>query len=175
MKKLLALLPILLLASCARQSKIVPMPRATAPLTPTKIVQVVVPKSRSVHFAWDASAVDATHAAPDGYRLWWGTSPGTYSSSLDAKTNLTATVTNLTKGATYYLTAEAYRDTKLARSTELRYLVPTYDVFGVGVTLIQSDRSGGPWVAVTNYPAVRVVNTNATEFYSSKLDIWIEP
>lgn len=60
----------------------------------------------SVTLAWDPS--------PDsfviGYRMYLGGSPGTYTNSFDVGLNLTATVTELAVGGTYYFTVRAVGD-----------------------------------------------------------------
>ena len=58
-----------------------------------------------VRAAWDAVA-NAT-----GYRLYYGTSSGNYSSSIDATNQTTLTVSGLTDGARYYFVVKAYNST----------------------------------------------------------------
>src|SRR5262249_49383388 len=60
--------------------------------------------AQSVSLGWTAST-DPTAA---GYNLYWGTSSGEYSGSVDVGTNTTFTVTNLTVGNTYYFAATSY-------------------------------------------------------------------
>lgn len=58
----------------------------------------------NVTLAWDASP-DETVV---GYRIYWGPATGNYTNSLTLSNVLTATLTNLTAGATYYLAATAF-------------------------------------------------------------------
>jgi hypothetical protein len=58
----------------------------------------------SVTLAWNAS----TNSRVTGYNVYYGQASGQYTSSVDAGSNLTATVTGLTPGITYYFAAQAY-------------------------------------------------------------------
>ena len=60
--------------------------------------------SAQVTLAWDAST------APNlgGYKLYYGTSSGTYPSSVDVGPSTTYTLTGLTPGQTYYFAITAY-------------------------------------------------------------------
>jgi hypothetical protein len=70
--------------------------------------------------AWDA-VPNAT-----GYRLYYGTSSGNYPSSIDAKTQTTATVSGLTDGARYYFAVKAYSSSTMSNfSGEVSAIVPT--------------------------------------------------
>ena len=69
--------------------------------------------------AWDAVA-DAT-----GYRVYYGTSSGNYSSSVDAQNQTSATVSGLTDGARYYFAAKAYNSATTSDfSNEVSAVVP---------------------------------------------------
>src|SRR5262245_42225909 len=57
-----------------------------------------IARGGQVSLAWDANPEPNVA----GYRLYYGTSPGNYTSFLDVGTATTATVTNLTDGVTYY-------------------------------------------------------------------------
>ena len=57
-----------------------------------------------MRLAWNASP-DSSVA---GYRVYWGAASTNYTNSLNAGTNLTATVTNLVRGTKYYFAATAY-------------------------------------------------------------------
>jgi fibronectin type 3 domain-containing protein len=54
--------------------------------------------------AWDASSP----AGVIGYKLYYGTSSGNYSQSIDVGNSTSYTVSNLTDGQTYYFAAKAY-------------------------------------------------------------------
>jgi hypothetical protein len=60
-----------------------------------------------------------------GYRLYYGTSSGNYSSSVDAQNQTSATVSGLTDGARYYFAAKAYNSaTTSGFSNEVSAVVP---------------------------------------------------
>jgi hypothetical protein len=61
----------------------------------------------SVTLAWD------TDSGAAGYRLYYGTSSGNYSQSMDVGNQTTATVSNLTAGQTYYFAVAAYNSSGL--------------------------------------------------------------
>ena len=71
----------------------------------------------SLTLAWDASPDPAVF----GYRLYWGTAPGQYTSSLDVRTATTMTVNNLVDGRAYYFVVRAYNalNTESAPSVEV--------------------------------------------------------
>ncbi len=58
-----------------------------------------------VSVAWDAVS------GATGYKLYYGTASGSYSSNVDAKTATSYTVANLTDGTRYYFAAQAYNST----------------------------------------------------------------
>ncbi|MFO1204710.1 MAG: LamG-like jellyroll fold domain-containing protein [Burkholderiales bacterium] len=58
-----------------------------------------------VSLAWDAVS------GATGYRLYYGTASGSYTSNVDAKTATTYTVANLTDGTRYYFAVRAYNAT----------------------------------------------------------------
>ena len=58
----------------------------------------------SVTLAWNPSASSGIA----GYRLHYGTSSGTYPNVIDVGNTITATVSRLTAGQTYYFVATAY-------------------------------------------------------------------
>jgi len=58
----------------------------------------------SVTLAWDPSP--GTNKIVN-YKVWWGVATRNYTNSISAGTNLTAIVTNLTRGSTYYFAATA--------------------------------------------------------------------
>ena len=68
----------------------------------------------SLTLAWDASPDPAVF----GYRLYWGTAPGQYTSSLDVRSATTMTVNNLVDGRAYYFVVRAYNASpQLARAS----------------------------------------------------------
>ena len=69
--------------------------------------------------AWNAVA------GATGYRLYYGTSSGNYSSSVDAQNQTSATVSGLTDGARYYFAAKAYNSATTSDfSNEASAVVP---------------------------------------------------
>jgi hypothetical protein len=70
--------------------------------------------------AWDASAGPSVQ----GYVVYYGVSPGNYSSSVDVGNATTYTITGLTSLTTYYLTVKAY-------STTGEFSAPSNEVSGV--------------------------------------------
>ena len=59
------------------------------------------PATSTVSLAWTASVSPGV----TNYSLWYGTNSGVYSTGLLAGTNLTLTVSNLTRGQAYYFAA----------------------------------------------------------------------
>ena len=69
--------------------------------------------------AWD------TVASATGYRLFYGTSSGDYSLSVDATNQTTIMVSGLTDGARYYFAVKAYNSTTTSNfSNEVSGVVP---------------------------------------------------
>lgn len=148
-----------------------PMLLGATSLTPSqRIVTVSVPKTRAVNLAWNPSSDVA------GYNVFSGGRSRSYTNSLAVGNVVAASVPNLLKGSTYYFAVTAYDafGYESQFSSEVSYTVPFYDLFGVSVTFLKSDKSTGPWTSVTTFPEITVANTNLTEFYSSKMDIWVK-
>ncbi len=76
----------------------------------------------SISLGWNPSS--SPGAA--GYFLYYGTATHQYSRQIDAKGNLTATVTNLTEGLPYYFSVTTYDSSGVESlgSPELAYVVP---------------------------------------------------
>ncbi|WP_193213919.1 Ig-like domain-containing protein [Luteolibacter marinus] len=79
--------------------------------------------TRSVTLAWDANP----EANIDHYELRYGTSSGSYSSTVNAGASTSATAGNLTQGVTYYFAVVAVNTSGLASapSSQVVYTVPT--------------------------------------------------
>lgn len=78
----------------------------------------------SVTLAWDA----VTDANLAGYKVYYGTSSGSYSSNVSvSKTSTTATITGLQAGSRYYCVVKSYNTSGLESgpSNEINYLVPS--------------------------------------------------
>jgi len=77
---------------------------------------------QSITLAWNPDA-DPSVA---GYALYYGTASHDYSTRIDAGTNITASVSNLLQGPTYYFAATAYdtNGVESPPSNEVSYNVP---------------------------------------------------
>ena len=80
----------------------------------------------TIKLAWDPSASDPTNGSV-GYKVYYGAASATYTNTVNAGTNLTASVTNLSKGQTYYFAATAYLTNGLESdySQEISWSMPT--------------------------------------------------
>ena len=85
----------------------------------------------SVEVQWDAN----TEPELAGYKIYWGTSSGNYSSSKDVGNTTTCTITGLDEGKTYYFAATAYdgSNNESGYSNQISYTVPYSDTDGDGV------------------------------------------
>jgi len=92
----------------------------------------------SVTLAWDASP----DASVTGYRIYYGPVSGGYTNSINVGPPLTMTMTNLTRGSTYFFAATAYDGSGLesAFSNEVAYTPPLTSRPGV----VESVRIPGP-------------------------------
>ena len=83
-------------------------------------------RAASVTVAWDANGSDPTNG-PVLYKVYYGPASALYTNIVYAGTNLTATVTNLIKGQTYYLAATASFTNTLesAYSNEINWTLGT--------------------------------------------------
>jgi hypothetical protein len=81
-------------------------------------------RAGTVTLAWDASASTNSIA---NYKIYYGGASATYTNSVSAGTNLTATVSNLVAGATYYFAATATDTNGLESdySTEVSTVIPS--------------------------------------------------
>jgi len=59
----------------------------------------------TIHLAWDPSSGTVT-----GYRIYYGTSSGSYPNKVDVGNVTECTISNLQEGVTYYFVARAYND-----------------------------------------------------------------
>src|ERR1017187_7582186 len=80
----------------------------------------------TVQLAWDASNT-GTNSPIANYKVYYGPASRTYTNTVSAGTNVTATVTNLSKGQTYFFAATATDTNNLESdfSNEVSWLVPT--------------------------------------------------
>lgn len=92
---------------------------------------MVIANAASVDLQWDPN-VEPELA---GYRVYWGTSSGNYSSHMDVGNKTTCTLSGLQEGQTYYLAATAYdtSNNESGFSNQITYTVPLSDADGDGV------------------------------------------
>jgi len=85
----------------------------------------------SVDLEWDPN----TEPELAGYKIYWGTSGGNYTSSKDNFSKTTCTITGLDEGKTYYFAATAYDADKneSGYSNQISFTVPFGDSDGDGV------------------------------------------
>jgi hypothetical protein len=89
---------------------------------------VTAPSTASISLAWDP-ATTYSDGSPitdlAGYRVYYGTVPGTYSSSVDVGNMTNYTISNLTSG-TYYLavTVRNLSGTESAYSNQVSKSIP---------------------------------------------------
>ena len=97
------------------------------------LIPVSIPAAHaaSVDLEWDQNPEPEVA----GYKIYWGTSTGNYSSSKDVGETTTCTITELNEGTTYYFAATAYDDegTESDYSDEISYTIPFSDTDGDGV------------------------------------------
>lgn len=149
MKELVAILTALMLViGCRSKVATAPNPisieRSVLPIT-RSAVSAVTPVA-SVALDWDRSP--STNTA--SYRVYWGVSPRNYTNSMAVGTNLTARISNLTVGSTYFFSATA------STSSGLESTYSNEDIWTATATAIElivwgqhSDNSVGPY---TSYP-----------------------
>jgi hypothetical protein len=85
----------------------------------------------SVNLAWDPN----TEPELAGYKIYWGTSSGNYTSSKDVGKTTTTTIDGVEEGTTYYFAATAYdsQGDESKYSNQVAFTVPLSDSDGVGV------------------------------------------
>jgi PKD repeat protein len=99
--------------------------RAYSRLARVLVLLVALIGVSEVSFAGQLKLAWDTVAGATGYRLYYGTSSGNYSSNVDAQNQTSATVTGLTDGARYYFAVKAYNGTTTSSfSGEVNAVVP---------------------------------------------------
>lgn len=97
--------------------------------------------SQNVTLAWDANP--ETNVV--GYIVHYGSVSGVYTNSVNVTGDITATVTNLQEGTTYYFTVTAYNSDGLESipSSEISYEVPIiFHAAGPNLELTTNPQSG---------------------------------
>ena len=86
----------------------------------------------SVDLAWDPN----TEPELAGYKIYWGSSSGNYTSSSDVGKTTTCTISGVEEGKTYYFAATAYdgQNNESGYSNQVTFTVPMSDSDGDGVT-----------------------------------------
>lgn len=99
----------------------------------------------SVTLAWDAST--STNIA--GYRIYYGTTPHSYTGNLNVGAATSGTLSNLTAGATYYFAATAYDNNSLESdfSNEVSF---TNTVQAAPTIVLTSPANGSTFTAPVN-------------------------
>jgi hypothetical protein len=119
---------------------------------------------QSVTLAWDLSP--DTNVA--GYFLYYGASSGSYTSQVDAGANVTATVSGLREGRTYYFAITAYDAYGFESdpSSEVPYIVP-------GILLLSSGPTpGDPMILKFPVAPTHWYEVQATPDFQSWSTIW---
>jgi len=90
-----------------------------------------VAEAATVTLEWDPN----TEPELAGYKIYWGTSSGNYTSSKDVGNTTTCTITGLDEGKTYYFAATAYdaSSNESDYSEQISITVPFSDADGDGV------------------------------------------
>jgi len=165
-----------------------PMP----PIPPNRSVETVPrhsfaaqrlspPSTSAVNLTWNASP-DASVVTNGGYNIYMGTSSGVYTSEFNLGNVLAFTVSNLTRGVTYYFAATAWvtntGGTNLlesAYSNEASYqptAVPgppgNLNLIIVALTAPSAD---GPWYARSILPAPNVGSTGYFRLAASSSEV----
>jgi Fibronectin type III domain len=106
---------------------------------------------QQVPLAWDSN-VDPNVT---GYAVYYGTSSGSHPTRVDAGTNVTATVSNLTEGMTYYFVVTSYNAAaaESAPSKEISYLIPgllkmSYSASSGAGPMLNFSVAAGQWYEV---------------------------
>jgi hypothetical protein len=87
--------------------------------------------AEDVTIGWDAN----TEPELAGYKIYWGTSSGNYTSSKDVGKTTTATIDGVEEGTTYYLVVTAYdnQGNESGYSNQVSFTLPLSDSDGDGV------------------------------------------
>jgi hypothetical protein len=118
-----------------------------------------------VSVAWDKSSGSNVVA----YRVYWGVASRQYTNRMDDGGNLTAVITNLVMGTTYYLAATAVTDAGLESgySNEAVYSTPSVPPPPTNFIILKAQASlspWGPWRELGSLPMVAGA-TNSDTFF----------
>ena len=121
--------------------------------------------------AWDPSPGTNVIAH---YNVYWGSATRTYTNAVNVGTNLTATVTNLMAGPTYYFAATATDQSGLESdySAEVSWTwLPPTNVVTVTVAVETNNRPVGAWSSWCTLPVTAATNPTAPIYYRSRLAV----
>jgi hypothetical protein len=151
MKALLAILCFWCVALSAQPLPVVP----TVPVAPPNIRV-----HHTVTLAWDAVA------GAQGYKVYQGVASRTYTNVVDAGTNTVCTLTNLPRGENYFAATAYISDAagtgESDYSSELLVTLPiARSNFVFTLTMQTSANAAGPFMTLSNMPALNLTNPRA--------------
>jgi hypothetical protein len=105
----------------------------------------------SMNLAWNAN----TESDLAGYRIYYGTSPGNYTSSQETGRVTSYTLSNLTEGRTYYITMSAFDTSRneSRRTTEIRGVAHNAGLIKQTVYEDAEDGETAGWTVYDKLPA----------------------
>ncbi|HZM04411.1 MAG TPA: fibronectin type III domain-containing protein [Candidatus Saccharimonadales bacterium] len=119
---------------------------------------------QTIAVSWNPSAASAVA----GYAIYYGNASGQYGFRIDAGTNTSASIPNLTEGETNFFVVKAYTSggTESTPSNEISYIVP-------GVVRV-APGNGSQQPAVVSFPVApgHTYNLQATVDFQSWSTIW---
>ncbi|HYG33960.1 MAG TPA: fibronectin type III domain-containing protein [Clostridia bacterium] len=117
-----------------------------------------------VTLAWNASSSSSV----TGYRVYYGGASQVYTNMIDVGSALTATISNLTPGITYFFAVTAYDATGVEStfSNEISYTVPAVPI---AQARIQMEVTGSKQVTLTG---TAPAGTTYTVLVSQNLTTW---
>ena len=121
---------------------------------------LLTPDAKSVTLAWDVDS-DPTVV---GYRLYYGTSSGSYTQNTDAGNGTTVTVTNLVLGHTYFFVVRAYNALGLESppSNEVFFNTSTGASGPVAKNFLGTGQAGLVWEnAISGQRSIWILNNGA--------------
>ena len=115
------------------------------------VLNLLVPAAHAgqVNVAWDANPEPEVA----GYKIYYGTSPGSYTASLDAGNATSILISGLQDGATYFFSAVAYdaSNNESGFSNEIAYAVPA----GAAAAGESSSGGGACFIATAAFGSYR--------------------